>query len=254
MNISFNELVLNFRKLGLSKGDTILVHSSYKSFGGIEGGPQTVIDAIKSILTNDGTLIVPTFNYDFCSGVPFDIKKTPSKMGIISELVRLDVDSKRTQDPVFSFGVIGKHRDYLTNLISEHSFGSDSIFAKLRELNAKIMIIGLTYNESMTFFHHVEEIHGCDYRYFKEFTGNFKNYDNSEKNIKIIIFVRDLKRGVKNAVNKMGSILEKEGIVKNIMIGKSEIKIMNVNAVFDKTTEEMIKNPHILIQIENTKE
>ena len=99
MTISFDELVLNFKKLGLSKGDVLLVHSSYKSFGGIEGGPQTVIDAIRSILTDEGTLIVPTFNYDFCDGKPFDIKKTPSKMGIISELVRTDSNSKRTFDP-----------------------------------------------------------------------------------------------------------------------------------------------------------
>lgn len=65
MTISFDELVLNFQKAGLTSGDVLLVHSSYKSFGGVEGGPQTVIDAIRSILTDEGTLIVPTFNYDF---------------------------------------------------------------------------------------------------------------------------------------------------------------------------------------------
>lgn len=151
MTISFDELVLNFQKAGLTSGDVLLVHSSYKSFGGVEGGPQTVIDAIRSILTDEGTLIVPTFNYDFCDGKSFDIK-TPSKMGIISELVRTNSNSKRTFDPVFSFAILGKHKDYLADLKNEHSFGPNSIFAKLRELNAKIMIIGLTYNESMTFF------------------------------------------------------------------------------------------------------
>ncbi len=250
MTVSFDELVLNFQKMGLTSGDVLLVHSSYKSFGGVEGGPQTVIDAISSILTDDGTLIVPTFNYDFCDGKPFDIKKTPSKMGIISELVRTDSNSKRTLDPVFSFAILGKHRDYLANLRSEHSFGPNSIFAKLRELDAKIMIIGLAYNESMTFFHHIEETQGCDYRYFKEFKGSITNYDDVKQDGKIVLFVRDIERGVQNAVDKMGSIMEQEGIVKSIIIGESEIKIMNVNDVYKRTTEEMKKNPHILIKIE----
>lgn len=249
MTVSFDELVLNFQKMGLSRGDVLLVHSSYKSFGGIEGGPQTVIDAIRSILTDEGTLIVPTFNYDFCDGKPFDIKKTPSKMGIISELVRTDSNSKRTFNPVFSFAVLGKHRDYLASLRSEHSFGPNSIFAKLRELDAKIMIIGLTYNESMTFFHHVEEIHGCDYRYFKEFKGSITNYDDVKQEGKIVLFVRDIERGVQNAVDKMGLIMEQEGIVKSAIIGESEIKIMSANDVYKRTIEEMGKNPYILIKI-----
>ena len=249
MTVSFDELILNFQKLGLANGDVLLVHSSYKSFGGVEGGPQTVIDALRSILTEEGTLIVPTFNYDFCDGKPFDVQKTPSKMGIISELVRTNSISKRTFDPVFSFAILGKHRDYLADLKNEHSFGPNSIFAKLRELNAKIMIIGLTYNQSMTFFHHIEEIQGCDYRYFKEFKGIITNYDDVKQDGKIILFVRDIERGVQNAVDKMGSIMELEGIVKNTIIGESEIKIMNVNDVYKRTVEEMEKNPHILIKI-----
>lgn len=249
MTVSFDELVLNFQKLGLTKGDVLLVHSSYKSFGGVEGGPQNVIDALRSILTDNGTLIVPTFNYDFCDGKPFDVKKTPSKMGVISELVRTNSNSKRTLDPVFSFAILGKYRDYLVNLENDHSFGPNSIFAKLRELDAKIMIIGLDYNESMTFFHHIEETHGCDYRYFKEFKGNITGYDNIEQDGKIVLFVRDIEKGVQNTVDKMGLIMEQEGIVKKTIIGDSEIKIMKANDVYQRTIDEMKKDPHVLIKI-----
>ena len=249
MTVSFDELVLNFQKLGLKNGDVLLVHSSYKSFGGVEGGPQTVIDALRSILTEVGTLIVPTFNYDFCDVKTFNVKKTPSKMGIISELIRTDSNSKRTLDPVFSFAIIGKYRDNLANLTSEHSFGPNSIFAKLRDLDAKIMIIGLDYNESMTFFHHIEETQGCDYRYFKEFRGNITDYDEVKQDGKIVLFVRDIEIGVQNAVDKMGLIMEQEGIVKKIAVGESEIKIMKANDAYQRTAEEMKMNPHILIKI-----
>ena len=36
---TFEELVEGFQKLGVNKGDTLLVHSSYKSLGEVEGGP-----------------------------------------------------------------------------------------------------------------------------------------------------------------------------------------------------------------------
>ena len=33
-------LAENLRKLGLTKGDKVLLHSSYLSLGGVEGGPE----------------------------------------------------------------------------------------------------------------------------------------------------------------------------------------------------------------------
>ena len=249
MTLNFHKLIRNFKELGVTKGDVLLIHSSYKSLGGVEGGPQTVIDALKWILSEEGTLVVPTFNYDFCNGETYDIKKTPSKMGIISELVRNDSKSRRSFDPVFSFAILGKYRDYLANLKYQHSFGPNSIFAKLRELNAKIMIIGLTYNESMTFFHHIEETQGCDYRFFKEFCGKIIDYDGNQKDAEIVLFVRDIERGVQNDVDKMGIIMEQEGIVQKRIIGNSEIKLMKVNDVYQRTVNELKENPHILIKI-----
>lgn len=251
MTVNFDKLVLNFRELGIHKGDVLLVHSSYKSFGGVDGGPQTVIESLKHILSEEGTLIVPTFNYDFCDGEPYDVKKTPSKMGVISELIRNDSNSKRSLDPVFSFAIFGKYRDYLANLTCHHSFGPDSIFAKLRELDAKIMIIGLTYNESVTFFHHIEETQGCDYRYFKEFKGTIIDHSGTKKEKEIVLFVRDIEKGVQNNVNIMGEIMEREGIVKKKKIGKSDIKLMKANDVYQRTVEEIKENPHILIKMKN---
>ena len=92
-------LMDEFHALGMQRGDTIFVHSSYstlgKAPGGVEGGPQTVIDALLDLLGPQGTLIMPTFNYDFLRGSPWDIRTTPSQMGVLTELVRTDPRAKR---------------------------------------------------------------------------------------------------------------------------------------------------------------
>ena len=48
--LDYKKLVTEFKRIGLIENDVVLVHSSFKSFGGVEGGPQTVIDALLSTL------------------------------------------------------------------------------------------------------------------------------------------------------------------------------------------------------------
>ena len=63
--LTFEQLLEGFRHLGVEQDDPLLVHSSYKSFGEVEGGPQTVVRALEGALGPQGTLIMPTFNFDF---------------------------------------------------------------------------------------------------------------------------------------------------------------------------------------------
>jgi aminoglycoside 3-N-acetyltransferase len=152
------DLIREFTTLGLTSGDTLLVHSSYKSLGGVDGGPQTVIDALLEVLTPAGTLIMPNFNFDFCKGEPWDVRSTPSRMGVITELVRMDPRAIRVFHPIYSFAVIGKHAETLTAERYASSYGKGSVFGKLRELDGKMMVVGLPTPHAHTFFHHVEEM------------------------------------------------------------------------------------------------
>lgn len=252
--INFDDLVLGFENLGLKKNDLVLIHSSFKSFGGVEGGPQTVIDALTEIVGKNGTLLFPTFNFDFSSeGSTFDVKKTPSQMGILTEFARKNPNSKRTIDPIYSFVVLGELKDELGNLVYENSYGPNSMFAKLREKKGKIMVIGLKYNDSVTFFHHVEEIQKVDYRFPKEFHGEIIDYDNERKKGKITLYVRNLEMGTLTDVDKMGVILENENIVKVQKIGNSLVKLMDAKEVYARTVQEMKKNPHILCNFKKSK-
>jgi aminoglycoside N3'-acetyltransferase len=48
--------------IGLSAGDTVVVHSSLSKFGTVEDGPDAVIDALQSVVTVEGTIVLPTFS------------------------------------------------------------------------------------------------------------------------------------------------------------------------------------------------
>jgi aminoglycoside 3-N-acetyltransferase len=250
--IDKQEIVDGLKELGLAKGDIVLVHSSFKSFGGVNGGAQTVIDSILDVIQVEGTLIVPTFNFDFCEGKPFDVKRTPSHMGIITELVRRNSNSRRLLHPIHSFSIIGKLSEELGSLRYKSTYGKNSLFAKLRDLGGKIMIIGLQYNQSMTFFHHIEEMEGCDYRYFKKFTGEITDDGGNTYIDWFTFFVRDLDRG-ETHVDPMGDILEQKGIVNIQKIGGSTVKLMKANDVYNLTAQEMKKTPYLMYKLNTGK-
>jgi len=250
--LTFEKLVEGFRSLGVEEGDTLLVHSSYKSFGEVDGGPQTVIRALEAALgtDKDGTLIMPTFNFDFNKGAPWDVRTTPSKMGVLTELVRLDPRAKRVFHPFYSFAILGKHADMLGALKYKSAYERNSVFGKLRDLDGKIMVIGLSYTNSMTFFHHIEQMEGVDYRFLKQFTGEVTDENGETYTDTFEMLVRDIDKGVITEVDPMGALMEQAGIVKIRKIGEADVKLMKANEVYEFTAREMKRDPHLLYYVE----
>ena len=63
MNADYQKIREDLSVLGLQKGDAVLVHSSFKSMGVVEGGIQTFVEALLSVIGDRGTLIVPTLTF-----------------------------------------------------------------------------------------------------------------------------------------------------------------------------------------------
>ncbi len=244
--ITKTHLMNEFRSLGMSAGDTIFVHSAYSSLGkapgGVEGGPQTVINAILEVVGPQGTLIMPTFNYDFLRGTPWDIRTTPSQMGVLTELVRQDPRAKRMFHAIYSMAAIGKHAEELANHQSTDCFGESTIFSKFREWDTKILILGLAYSKSITFLHHCEQMAEVDYRYLKEFKGNAIDAQGKAHEMTYTMFVRDVERGVVLDFEPIGALLDSQ-VVNKKTIGLGEVRLMKVNDVFRVAVQALKDNP-----------
>ena len=59
MNADYQKIKEDLFALGLAAGDSVLIHSSFKSMGTVEGGIQTFVEALLSVIGDTGTLIVP---------------------------------------------------------------------------------------------------------------------------------------------------------------------------------------------------
>ncbi|WP_255197982.1 aminoglycoside N(3)-acetyltransferase [Halorarius litoreus] len=58
--ITTARIAADLRALGVEAGDTLLVHSSLSALGWVAGGPPAVVDALQSVVTETGTLVLPT--------------------------------------------------------------------------------------------------------------------------------------------------------------------------------------------------
>ena len=81
----------------------------------------------------------------------------------------------------------------------------------LRKLDGQIAVIDLPDQNSMTFYHHVEEMMAVPYRYHKKFSGSYTNKDGETSSQTYSIFVRDIENGVLTSVDRMGERLWSKG-------------------------------------------
>ena len=56
------KLIQDFTNLGIEKGDTLFIHSSFKSLGSVEGGAGTVIAALEAAVGQNGLILMPSFS------------------------------------------------------------------------------------------------------------------------------------------------------------------------------------------------
>ena len=68
----------DFKRLGLSKGMTVIVHASLRSFGWVCGGPVSVILALEEVLGSEGTLVMPSHSYDVSDPANWENPPVPS--------------------------------------------------------------------------------------------------------------------------------------------------------------------------------
>ncbi|KAF2721959.1 hypothetical protein K431DRAFT_284402 [Polychaeton citri CBS 116435] len=170
-------LTVNFRDLGLKQGDVLLVHSSFRSIGWVNGGAEAVVRALLDVLGEAGTLVVPTHSSDnsdpanwACPPVleehwqtirdtmlPYDPRTTCTRgMGVIADTVRAWPGALRSAHPQTSFAAVGPQAEVIT---SEHALdcalGDRSPLAKLEQLKARILLLGVDF-DACTAFHLAE--------------------------------------------------------------------------------------------------
>lgn len=159
-NYSKTDLIGFLSAMGLTGKETIIVHSSMKSIGPVDGGADTVLDALSEFF-RDGLLVLPAFSYatvTFNNNPHFYSADTHSCVGILPELFRQRPGVKRSLHPTHSLAALGKDA---AEFVAGHqychsSFSAKSPFKKLLDRKGKVLLIGVNLNRA-TIIHAIQE-------------------------------------------------------------------------------------------------
>ena len=175
---TLQSLAQDLTALGVAEGSICLVHSSLSSLGWVCGGAIAVISALKQVLGEAGTLVMPTHSGDLSAPSrwenppvpkhwwpliqaampPYDADLTPTRgMGVIPECFRHQAGVMRSYHPQVSFAAYGPHAAIITkNHQLEHGLGESSPLGRLYELQAQVLLLGVSHNRNTSL--HLSEI------------------------------------------------------------------------------------------------
>jgi aminoglycoside 3-N-acetyltransferase len=153
---SFNDILINDLQLG--EGDVVFVHSSLDALN--LGFPfYRILSLLRRIVGPRGTLVFPTYpnhrisSYEYLlNGSIFDVRRTPSYIGLLTEFARRQPGAVRSLHPTKSVCAIGPLARDLTSAHqnSPYPYDSCSPYYKLIDCGAKIVGLG-TWTSRLSF-------------------------------------------------------------------------------------------------------
>lgn len=209
--------------LPLNTGDRVLLASNVERllFSALRAGGNfdldEFIDALKIRIGASGTLLFPTYNWDFCHGATWDYHHTPSRTGSLSQAALNRADFMRTRHPIYSWAVCGEDSARLVAMQDSNSFVGATPFDYLYRTGGKFISLDVDLTHSFTFVHYVEEDKDIPYRFKKNFTARYIDENGTESVKSASMYVRYLDRRV--VVDFSG--FEEEAVKRGLMLRES---------------------------------
>ena len=237
-------LVESFRRLGIRSGTRLVVHSSMRSLGPVEGGAETVLEALIACIGPNGLLIMPTFTY---FNEEFDPESTPGRTGILPELLRKRPGAVRSLHPTHSVTAFGERAAAICD--GHHlvpGLGVDSPLDRIAKADGGILLLGVGHTSNSTV--HVGEAY-ADVPY-----GDIPFNPHWPRRIKVRLGGTEYAEmevrnppGCSRAFGAIEAVLRERGAIRDGLIGNAIVQWMRGEDVIGATVELLRENPTALL-------
>ena len=230
----------------IARAETVLVHCSLKSFGALQGGAVSVVEALLAL---ENTVLFPAFTGKITDGIncppKLNLRQSPTWTGLIPETARRRTDALRSLHPTHSLVGFGARAQ---ELLAGHDqtlspCDASSPFYKLAQCNGIIALFGCDHN-SNTMVHCCEEIAKVAYHLQTDIT-----YGSVVTETREIIVANRLHNWQKPPTdfNKIELLLIGAGAVKLMNICDSRVKIIDARKMFAVVYNQLLIQPDFLL-------
>jgi aminoglycoside 3-N-acetyltransferase len=224
----------------IKPGDCLLVHSSLNRFGGFSGEPVDILQMLESLVGVSGCVAMPTIPFsgsseDYVKTKPiFDVIRTPSRVGLLTELFRRQRHVIRSLHPTHPIAACGPLSKELIDghSMAPHPCGEHSPWSKLERYNTKIVFLGAPF-ASMTYVHAFDDLPGLP-SLLPVFTPEkyvMECRDHQGKKIEIETMITSKALGKVRDLSILHDALETAGDLCKSKLGKLEIIVVSTVSV-----------------------
>ena len=231
--------------------EILLVHTSLSACGRFTGGPESVLETLRGY---GRTVCYPTFSYCYpeppeadLEGPLFDPERTPSKMGVLTELFRHERDTIRSIHATHSLAASGPLADALCagHYRQDAPCGRGSPFGRLVEQRASVLMFGVTF-DSYTFYHTAEDAADSACAYVPDVVDRLRVVD--ESGTPLTCPSRRQTRDPRRFA-AAGDLMEAAGLARRIELGRGFLRFVPDSAkAHDFLVSRLKQTPDFLFQ------
>ena len=244
------QLKKQVENMGLTGEETILIHSSMKSIGEVEGGADTVLDAWIEYFGH-GLLLLPTHtwkNINADSPV-YNPKETPSCVGLLTNMFLKRDGVIRSLHPTHSMAGIGKKAaEYLAGEENNNTpCTPGGCYDRLKDVGGKILLVGVGH-ERNTYIHSVEEVLNVPNR-LSDMPVLMKIVQHGKKPVSVYMrkHYNSQQPHISEDFVKLNRAFDECGAAVHTVFGSAECILCDARRIFEVTRHVLAPDPECLV-------
>ena len=170
-----NDILEQLKKIGAPQNKVVLIHSSLRSVGKVEGNGLGLLNILIEYFTGDGGLLcIPTHTWASIfedSRITLDLMNPKTCIGTLPDIAALHPDAVRSMHPTHSMAVFGDYARVKTFVDGEENqitpAHPSGCYGKIFDNDGYILLVGVGHNRN-TYLHCVEEMLDIPNRIAKE--------------------------------------------------------------------------------------
>ena len=157
--ISLADFRLAILDTGVTANRDLLVHASWSGFQQLQAKPSELLATLRDIVGENNTLVMPTGAVEKSRDgmLLYDVEKSPSRMGMLSETLRRTPGAMRSPVPIAPVSALGPAADRYTRDYRDESsltpWGHGSPYWEIANRVGQVLVLGIDFVRTLTLMH-----------------------------------------------------------------------------------------------------
>ena len=241
------DIINQLKAMNAPTDSIVLMHSSLRAIGKVEGGAEALLDTLIEYFTSGGGLFcIPTHTWhNLSKEITLDMSDDETCLGALSGLAIRDGRGIRSENPTHSMVVFGDRKRAEAFIADEPFIKSgtapNSCYGKLFKMGGKIMLVGVAQNRN-TYIHSVEEILSITNRLTSETRPvTVKRYSGELVKREVFTHRTDFTKDVSQRYVKYDTAFRYHGAITDGFLGNAPVQLCDA-VIIKETIELILKN------------